>query len=101
MEKQFTVHLGDKGRVVIPSDLRIQAGIVEGTELLGRVDEEGRIVLETREALKRRVQSSAAEARTSRKSVVDSLLADRKREGALRAGKRPKPSRPTKARART
>lgn len=73
------VRLGDKGRVVIPAALRAAAGLPKGADLVGRVDAEGRIVLETREAIKKRLRTLAAATRSRRNgTVVERLLVDRR-----------------------
>jgi AbrB family looped-hinge helix DNA binding protein len=51
--RAFTI--GPKGRVVLPVSVRRAAGIEEGVELVARADGEGRIVLETIDALKSRL----------------------------------------------
>lgn len=64
-----------KGRTVIPAALRAQAGISErGDELVGHV-EDGRLIIETRAAIKRRLQAQATACRAE--GVVDGLLAGR------------------------
>jgi bifunctional DNA-binding transcriptional regulator/antitoxin component of YhaV-PrlF toxin-antitoxin module len=65
-----------KGRTVIPAALRVQAGIREsGDVLVGHV-EDGRLIVETRAAVRRRLREQAAACRAD--GVVDRLLADRK-----------------------
>ena len=67
-----------KGRTVIPAALRAQAGIRdEGDTLVGYV-EDGRLVIQTRETIKRRIQERAAA--TGAKDVVERLFADRRRD---------------------
>jgi AbrB family looped-hinge helix DNA binding protein len=79
-----------KGRTVIPATLREQAGIREGGDTLVGYVEDGRLVIETRAAIRRRVRSQAAA--TGAKGVVDRLLADRRadheREERDRSGRR-------------
>jgi bifunctional DNA-binding transcriptional regulator/antitoxin component of YhaV-PrlF toxin-antitoxin module len=67
-----------KGRTVIPAALRAQAGIRdEGDTLVGYV-EDGRLVIQTRETIKRRLRARAAA--TGAKDVVEGLFADRRRD---------------------
>ena len=67
-----------KGRTVIPAALRAQAGIKdEGDTLVGYV-EDGRLVIQTRETIKRRLQERFAA--TGAKDVVEQLFADRRRD---------------------
>jgi bifunctional DNA-binding transcriptional regulator/antitoxin component of YhaV-PrlF toxin-antitoxin module len=72
-----------KGRTVIPAVLRAQAGIRDdGDVLVGHV-EDGRLIVETRTAVKRRLQAQAAASGAS--GVVERLLADRRAETELEA----------------
>jgi bifunctional DNA-binding transcriptional regulator/antitoxin component of YhaV-PrlF toxin-antitoxin module len=77
MTKRFVTFRTDgKGRTVIPAALRTQAGIRDdGDVLVGHV-EGGRLIIETRTAIKRRLQAQAAS--TGADGVVDRLLADRR-----------------------
>lgn len=68
--------MGDRGRVVLPADLRQRAGLETGTRLILIENEDG-IVLLTREQLKQRVR-----AKLTGRSLVDELLAERRREAA-------------------
>jgi bifunctional DNA-binding transcriptional regulator/antitoxin component of YhaV-PrlF toxin-antitoxin module len=75
-ERFVTFRTDAKGRTVIPAALRALAGIKEdGDVLVGHV-EEGRLIVETRAAIKRRLQSQAAT--TGASGVVEQLLADRR-----------------------
>jgi bifunctional DNA-binding transcriptional regulator/antitoxin component of YhaV-PrlF toxin-antitoxin module len=75
-ERSVTFRTDGKGRTVIPAALRAQAGIKEdGDVLVGHV-EGGRLIIETRTAIKRRLQAQAAA--TGADGVVDRLLADRR-----------------------
>jgi AbrB family looped-hinge helix DNA binding protein len=69
------VRIGAKGRTVLPAALRTQLHIGVGDELVARA-EDGRIVLETRDAIKARLRSLAATAKRDGRAV-DRLLADR------------------------
>ncbi|HUZ89008.1 MAG TPA: AbrB/MazE/SpoVT family DNA-binding domain-containing protein [Candidatus Acidoferrales bacterium] len=73
-----SVRLGRQGRLVIPADLRRKLGLNDGDELVAR-DEDGRLVIERRSAvltrIRRRLQALPAEV-----SLVDDLLAERRRE---------------------
>jgi bifunctional DNA-binding transcriptional regulator/antitoxin component of YhaV-PrlF toxin-antitoxin module len=74
-DRYLTFKTDAKGRTVIPAALRAQAGIREdGDVLVGHV-EDGRLVVETRAAVRRRLREQAAACRTE--GVVDRLLADR------------------------
>ena len=51
--------LGEKGRVVVPAELRKFAGFHADTQVVMWSDGEGRIVMETREAARRRIWDAA------------------------------------------
>jgi AbrB family looped-hinge helix DNA binding protein len=73
--------VNQQGRVTIPAQIRREAGIEAGTPLVVYV-EDGRVVLETRERLARRIRREIAESWTGEGSVVDELIADRRAEAA-------------------
>lgn len=75
------LRIGGKGRVVLPVALRAEAHLEEGDELIAYV-EGGRITMETRDDVRRRLRALAAEAGT-RGDVVEGLLADRRADLAL------------------
>ncbi|HVE47030.1 MAG TPA: AbrB/MazE/SpoVT family DNA-binding domain-containing protein [Acidimicrobiales bacterium] len=68
--------MGDRGRMVVPADVRERAGIVEGTVLVMLETPTG-LVLLTREQLRDRVRADLAGA-----DLVTELLAERRRESA-------------------
>jgi AbrB family looped-hinge helix DNA binding protein len=72
------VRIGPQGRLVVPARLRRQLGLEAGDVLVARA-EDGRLVLETREAilagLQRRFSHIPADV-----SLVDELLAERREE---------------------
>jgi AbrB family looped-hinge helix DNA binding protein len=76
VESFLTFKTDAKGRTVIPAVLREQAGIREGGDVLVGYVEEGRLVIETRAAIRRRVRAQAAA--TGASGVVDGLFADRR-----------------------
>jgi bifunctional DNA-binding transcriptional regulator/antitoxin component of YhaV-PrlF toxin-antitoxin module len=87
MDRFLTFKTDAKGRTVIPAALRAQAGIREdGDVLVGHV-EDGRLIVETRAAIRRRLREQAAACRTE--GVVDRLLADRAAELDLESEQRP------------
>lgn len=84
MDEQFVVRIGNKGRVVIPAALRERARMAEGDELVARVMEDGRLVLEARESIKARLRAQAGEAKANRRgSAVERLLDDRRADREL------------------
>ena len=76
MSGTFTITMGDRGRLVIPAEVRERAGLDEGTALLLLETNDG-VVLLTREQLKRRVRSDLAG-----DDLVTELLADRRAASA-------------------
>ena len=68
-----------QGRVSIPARIRGELGLGPGTPLVTYV-EDGRIVLETREHLIRRIQATATADRPAAECVVDEFLAERRLE---------------------
>lgn len=80
MTPQYVLRLDAKRRPTLPAALLAEAALKPDSELIARADGAGRIVLETAEAVKRRVRDRAVagRARTGRtESAVDSLLVDR------------------------
>jgi len=64
--------MGDRGRLVIPAELRSRVGLVEGTPLV-LFDTPGGVVLMSREQLKARVRGDLAGL-----DLVGELLAERR-----------------------
>lgn len=76
MSGTHAVTMGDRGRIVVPNEVREQNGLEPGTPLI-LLDTDGGIVLLTREQLRERVRSELAGL-----DLVDELLADRRRAAA-------------------
>jgi bifunctional DNA-binding transcriptional regulator/antitoxin component of YhaV-PrlF toxin-antitoxin module len=76
MSGSHTTVMGDRGRLVVPSDLRARAGLLPGTPLTLIESPDG-IVLLTREQLKRMVRRDLAGV-----DLVADLVADRRRAAA-------------------
>jgi bifunctional DNA-binding transcriptional regulator/antitoxin component of YhaV-PrlF toxin-antitoxin module len=83
-DRYLTFKTDAKGRTVIPAALRAAAGIREEGDVLVGYVEDGRLVVETRAAIRRRIRAQAAARRTE--GVVDRLLADRQADLELENG---------------
>ena len=78
------IRVGAQGRVVLPANLRAALGFVEGSTLVAYVEGEGRLVIESPEAIQRALlkEWSAAAGDTS---LVDELRAERRAAAAREA----------------
>lgn len=74
MSGTYNVTMGDRGRLVIPADLRERAGFSEGTPLT-LIESSGGLVLLTREQLWKLVREDLAGL-----DLVGELLAERRAE---------------------
>lgn len=79
-----TVRLGAQGRLVVPAALRKALGLQAGDTLVARV-EDGRLVLETRASIKRRLQARYRQIPANR-CLSDELIAERRAEARREAG---------------
>ena len=68
--------MGDRGRIVLPSEVRTRAGLAEGTPMV-LVESSDGLVLLTRDQLKERVRRNLAGL-----ELVEELLSARRREAA-------------------
>jgi AbrB family looped-hinge helix DNA binding protein len=81
MTEHADVRVGPQGRVVIPARLREALRLNPGEVLVAHVDD-GRLVLERREAVLGRLRAAFAAAVPRTVSVVDELIAERRDEAA-------------------
>ena len=72
MSGTYTVVVGDRGRLVVPAEVRERAGLVEGTTLV-LIEGPSGIVLMTRKQLRDRVRDELADL-----DLVGELLAERR-----------------------
>jgi AbrB family looped-hinge helix DNA binding protein len=79
------VQLGPQGRLVIPAQLRRLLGFEPGDRLVARL-EDGRLILEKREAIRRRLKDRFARLPAG-KSLASELLAERRREAEREEGR--------------
>ncbi len=73
MSRTHTVVMGDRGRIVVPAEVRDRAGLAEGTPLV-MLETPAGLVLLTREQLRARVRGELEGL-----DLVAELLADRRR----------------------
>ena len=76
MSSATNINIGKQGRIVIPANLRRSLGIKEGDRLVAR-EEEGRLVIEKREAIEKRLRARFAHISQDR-SLADELIAERR-----------------------
>ena len=76
MSGTYAVTMGDRGRLVVPAELRERAGLREGSRLL-LVETDSGVVLLTRDQVKARVRADLAGL-----DLVSQLLADRRLDAA-------------------
>jgi AbrB family looped-hinge helix DNA binding protein len=76
MSGTYAVVMGDRGRLVIPAELRERLNLAPGTALVLFETSAG-VVLTTREQLKELVRDRLAD-----RDLVSELLAERRREAA-------------------
>lgn len=74
MSGTYTLVVGDRGRLVVPADVRERLGLLPGTPLV-LLDSPHGLVLMTREQLRERVRNDL-----SGLDLVGQLLADRRAE---------------------
>ena len=79
------MRVGRQGRIVIPAPLREEMGLGAGEELIGRV-EDGRLVLERREDVVRRLRSRFGDVPAER-VLSEELIAERREEAKLEAAR--------------
>lgn len=82
--RSVPLRVGPQGRVVIPAELRRELGLEPGETLIAHV-ESRRLVLERRGEILDRLRSELREATQPGASMVDELLAERRREARREA----------------
>lgn len=82
MRDTNVVSVGPKGRVVIPSEIRRELGIGEGSELVAIVEGPA-VVLVPRSAVRARLRSMFADVETS---MRDELIDERRAAASLESG---------------
>ena len=80
-EASVKVRIGPEGRVLVPAAFRERLGIKEGDVLFARI-EDGELIFLTPQAAMRRAQAIVRRFVPDDISLVDELIADRRREAA-------------------
>jgi AbrB family looped-hinge helix DNA binding protein len=75
----LTTKVGPDGRILVPVELRRELSLAPGETLVVRVEDE-RLILESREAILRRVQDRFVGKIPRNVSLADELIMDRRRE---------------------
>jgi len=81
--ERLKVRVGPQGRIVIPAALREELGVGPGQELVARV-EDGRLVLERREDVVRRLKARFSHVPAGR-VLSEELIFERREEARLEA----------------
>jgi AbrB family looped-hinge helix DNA binding protein len=77
--RDFTVEIGERGRIVLPAAIRRQLGLAEGDELIVSVLPDKTIRLTSRKTVAANFRG-AYKRLSATKSLVDELIADRRKE---------------------
>lgn len=83
--KEFTTHIDNQGRMMLPSWWRKQEKVDSSTELCIAVTETGALVVETREQGLRRARTLLRKYIPEGVRLSDELIADRRAEAAREA----------------
>lgn len=76
------VVVGDRGRVVLPADVRAELGLKPGTRMLLSTEADGSVRLRPYRAVADRNRGVLADIAPAEESLVDELLSERRREAA-------------------
>ena len=83
-QTSYTVHLGDRGRLVLPSKVRKQLRLKTGEKLVLTVDDDGAMHLSSRRQRLDRIQGMFANIAPGR-SLADELIRERREEARREA----------------
>ncbi len=67
----YPLRIGDRGRIVLPAALRRESGFAEGQELLAIVQDDGSILLESRDRLMNELRAACE--RMGQRGAIDDL----------------------------
>jgi AbrB family looped-hinge helix DNA binding protein len=79
---EYKVVVGDRGRVVLPSAIRAELDLKPGTPMLLSTEADGSLWLRPYRAVAERSRGMLARIAPAEESMVDELLAERRREAA-------------------
>ena len=85
-QESYTVTLGERGRVVLPSSLRRELGVHTGDRLILSVQEDGSVRLVSARQLAAELQGIFKDLAPDR-SLADELIAERRAEQAREDGR--------------
>ena len=83
----FPIQLGDRGRLVLPAEIRKRLNLHEGDELLVTVQGDGSLRLTSPRQVVRETRG-LYRAKAGRRSLADELIADRRAEVKRETSKR-------------
>ena len=81
-QDRYSVELGDRGRIVIPAEVRRRLGLKEGDKIALTVEPDGEIRLLSFREVARRARGMFAHIAPGR-SLVDELIAERREEARM------------------
>jgi AbrB family looped-hinge helix DNA binding protein len=77
--KSFSVRIGDRGRLVLPAQVRRRLDLHSGDRLILQMEPDGSVRMTSAAELARRFQGAFA-AEEPERSLVDELIAERREE---------------------
>jgi AbrB family looped-hinge helix DNA binding protein len=80
--KTREVVVGDRGRVVLPADIRAELGLEPGMRMLLSTDDDGSLRLQPYRAVAAETLGMLADLAPADESMVDELIAERREEAA-------------------
>jgi AbrB family looped-hinge helix DNA binding protein len=80
--KAREVVVGDRGRLVLPSDIRAELGLEPGTRMLLSTDDDGSLLLRPYRAVAEKTLGMLADLAPADVSMVDELISERRQEAA-------------------
>jgi AbrB family looped-hinge helix DNA binding protein len=80
--KAREVVVGDRGRLVLPSDIRAELGLEPGTRMLLSTDDDGSLHLRPYRAVAEKTLGMLADLAPADVSMVDELISERRQEAA-------------------